>query len=53
VPNTPVMLLTGVLFDPRVARDVLSKKVSSYLPKTSSLSRILAEVQRLLLARAS
>jgi two-component system OmpR family response regulator len=48
LPSTPVILLTGVLFDPKVARDVLSKKVSCYLPKTSSLSRILSEVQRLL-----
>jgi two-component system OmpR family response regulator len=48
LPDTPVMLLTGVLFDPKVARDVLSKKVSCYLEKTSSLSRILEEVQRLL-----
>jgi CheY-like chemotaxis protein len=48
LPNTPVILLTGVLFDPKVAREVLSKKVSSYLPKTSPLSQILSEVQRLL-----
>jgi len=48
LPATPVILLTGVLFDPRVARDVLSKKVSSYLAKTSPLGRILEEVRRLL-----
>jgi CheY-like chemotaxis protein len=52
LPKTPVILLTGVLFDPKVARDVLSKKVSCYLPKTSPLSRILSEVQRLLGAGA-
>jgi DNA-binding response OmpR family regulator len=50
LPNTPVILLTGVLFDPKVAREVLSKKVSCYLPKTSSLSQILAEVRRLLVS---
>ena len=48
LPNTPMMLLTGVLFDPKVVRDTLSKKVSCYLDKTASLSQILAEVQRLL-----
>jgi two-component system OmpR family response regulator len=47
LPDTPMMLLTGVLFDPKVIRDVLSKKVSSYLQKTSSLSQVLAEVHRL------
>jgi CheY-like chemotaxis protein len=47
LPNTPMMLLTGVLFDPKVVRDTLSKKVSCYLEKTSSLARILEEVRRL------
>jgi DNA-binding NtrC family response regulator len=48
LPNTPMVLLTGVLFDPKVVRETLSKKVSCYLEKTSSLARILQEVQRLL-----
>jgi DNA-binding NtrC family response regulator len=48
LPNTPMVLLTGVLFDPKVVRDTLSKKVSCYLEKTSSLARILQEVQKLL-----
>ena len=47
LPDTPVILLTGVLFDPEVVRDTLSQKVSSYLAKTSSLKRILQEVERL------
>jgi two-component system, OmpR family, response regulator len=47
LPDTPMMLLTGVLFDPKVIREVLSKKVSSYLQKTSSLAQVLAEVHRL------
>lgn len=47
LPDTPVILLTGVLFDPKVVRDVLSGKVSAYLEKTSPLSRILEEVRRL------
>ena len=46
--DLPVILLTGVLFDPHVIEGTLSKKVSAYLPKTSPLSRILSEVQRLI-----
>jgi two-component system phosphate regulon response regulator OmpR len=48
LPDTPMMLLTGVLFDPKVVRDTLSKKVSCYLDKTASLAQILTEVRRLL-----
>jgi DNA-binding NtrC family response regulator len=48
LPATPVILLTGVLFDPEVVRDVLSKNIACYLEKTSSLDRILREVRRLL-----
>lgn len=47
-PNTPVILLTGVFFDPAVFRDTLSKKVSGYVYKTAALSEILGEVQRLI-----
>jgi len=47
-PDLPVLLLTGILFDPEVVRDTLSKKVESYLHKTASLERIVAEVRRLL-----
>jgi CheY-like chemotaxis protein len=47
LPDTPMMLLTGVYFDAKVIREVLSKKVSSYLQKTSPLAQVLAEVQRL------
>jgi CheY-like chemotaxis protein len=47
LPETPIMLLTGVLFDPKVVREVLNKKVSCYVEKTAPLSRILEEVQRL------
>lgn len=47
LPDTPIILLTGVLFDPEVVRDVLAHKVTSYLEKTSSLARILEEVRRL------
>jgi two-component system OmpR family response regulator len=48
LPAAPVILLTGVLFEPEVVRDVLSKKVACYLEKTSSLARILETVRDLL-----
>lgn len=47
-PATPVILLTGVFFDPAVFRDKLSKKVSGYVYKTAALSEIQAEVERLI-----
>ncbi len=47
-PGMPVILLTGVLFDPEVVNGVLSTKVDCYLEKTSSLARILETVRRLL-----
>lgn len=45
-PDTPAILLTGVLFDPEVVRDNISKKVSCYIEKTAPLSKILGEIQR-------
>jgi DNA-binding NtrC family response regulator len=48
LPDIPVILLTGVHFDPQVIQDVLSKKISAYLPKTTTLTRILEEVRRLI-----
>jgi DNA-binding NtrC family response regulator len=48
LPNVHVILLTGVLFDPQVVRENLSKKVSCYLEKTSSLAKIHEAVRRLL-----
>ena len=48
LPETPVILLTGVLFDADVVRDILSKKVACYLEKTSSLAKILETVRGLL-----
>ncbi|HTL69515.1 MAG TPA: response regulator [Lacunisphaera sp.] len=48
LPDVPVILLTGVLFDPEVARDVLHKHVACYLEKTSPLSRILETIRQLL-----
>ncbi len=46
--DTPVILLTGVLFDAQSFRDTLSKKVSLYLIKTTPLARIKVEIDRLL-----
>jgi DNA-binding NarL/FixJ family response regulator len=48
LPNTPVILLTGVLFDPKVFHETLGHKVSCYLMKTTPLSRIRDEIARLL-----
>ena len=48
LPNTPVILLTGALYDAEVVRDVLSKQVAAYLPKTSTLKRIMETVHQLL-----
>jgi DNA-binding NtrC family response regulator len=48
LPGVPIILLTGVVFDPDVIRDNISKKVSCYLDKTSSLTRLIDEVRRLL-----
>jgi len=47
-PDMPVILLTGVLFDPQVAEERLSKKVGAYVSKTSPLKQLLVEVRRLL-----
>lgn len=47
-PRTPVILLTGVLIDPQVARDTLGKLVTSYIEKTRPLAEIMAEVRRLI-----
>ena len=45
-PDLPVILLTGVFFDPKVIEGSLSKKVSGYLSKTAPLKDFLAEVKR-------
>jgi len=47
-PDTPVILLTGVLFEPEVVEEVLSKHVDCYLEKTSSLTKIRKTVESLL-----
>lgn len=47
-PDLPTLLLTGVLFDEETVEARLRDKVSAYLPKTSPLKTIVAEVARLL-----
>ena len=47
-PERPVILLTGVLFDPKVVNELLPAKVDCYLEKTSSLAKILEAVRRLI-----
>jgi CheY-like chemotaxis protein len=46
-PGVRVIILTGVLIDPRVAAKSIARDVDAYLPKTGSLTGIVAEVQRL------
>jgi hypothetical protein len=45
VPKTPVILLTGVLFDPAVINDRMGRKIAAYLGKIESLERIAQEVR--------
>jgi CheY-like chemotaxis protein len=47
-PSLPIMILTGIIFDPEVVRETLLNRASSCLCKTASLQEILAEVRRLL-----
>lgn len=47
LPDVPLILLTGVLFDHEVVERTLSRKVNCYIEKTAPLSHILAEIKRL------
>lgn len=47
-PGTPVILLTGVLIDPQVARETVGRLVTAYMEKTRPLSEIMAMVTRLI-----
>jgi DNA-binding NtrC family response regulator len=47
-PSTPILLLTGAVFDQGVVRDMINTKVAGYLDKTASLETIVNEIQRLL-----
>jgi DNA-binding response OmpR family regulator len=48
IPNTPVILLTGVLFDNQVVEENLKWKISAYVSKTAPLQVLLQEVRRLI-----
>ena len=45
--DLPVILLTGVLYDSDVEKDVVGKRVTRYLAKTTPLSQIMAVVNSL------
>lgn len=47
-PDLPVILLTGVIFDPETIAETVDKKGLVYVPKTSPIRRIREEVKRLL-----
>jgi len=47
-PKIPLMLLTGAVFGTGAVREVIEKKVASYLDKTASLADIVAEIHRLI-----
>jgi len=47
-PNIPLMLLTGAVFGSAAVRDVIEKKVASFVEKTTPLSRIHDEIHRLI-----
>lgn len=48
LPTTPVILLTGVLFEPQVVEETLRLKISSYVSKTAPLQVLVGEIRRLL-----
>lgn len=48
LPATPVILLTGVLFDAHVVEHNLQVKISSYVSKTAPLQSLLQEIRRLI-----
>lgn len=48
LPTTPVILLTGVLFDAHVIEANLKGKISAYVSKTAPLQVLLGEIRRLI-----
>lgn len=46
-PGIKVIILTGVLIDPRVASKSIAREVDVYMAKTGSLASIIQEVDRL------
>lgn len=45
-PETPVILLTGVLFDPTVTLGPIGSKIAAYVGKNESLERIVQTVRK-------
>jgi DNA-binding NtrC family response regulator len=45
LPDLPIVLLTGVIFDQRTLAETILKKVALYLPKTTPLLRIVEQVK--------
>lgn len=48
MPDLPIILLTGVIFDPETVAETINKKGLVYIVKTASLQQIRGEVKRLL-----
>lgn len=48
LPDIPVILLTGMLFDAHVVEARIASKVSAYIPKTAPLSGLPSVIQRVL-----
>ena len=48
LPGVPTILLTGVLFDPKVVASQIEGLVNAYIPKPTKLNKIVEEIQRLL-----
>lgn len=47
-PGIRVIILTGVLIDPRIASKSIARDVDVYMAKTGSLAKIVEQVQRLI-----
>jgi CheY-like chemotaxis protein len=47
LPGIPIVILSGVLIDPRVAEKSVASLADLYLPKTSPLGQIMKEIRRL------
>lgn len=45
-PQIPIVLLTGMLFDPEVLQGPAWAQIAAYVPKTSSLEQILQTVRQ-------
>jgi len=46
-PDIPIIMLTSVLVDPRIAKQSVAREVDVFLQKSTTLSNILGEVRRL------